>query len=173
MNNSLLLTNLWRFLGLLTIQLALLKPIGDVLGTPFAIFLWPLFILFLPIELGTPLVVLLGFALGMLVDLMYGTLGVHASAGVFSAYARSFILAIFEPKGGFSGREVISAPVHLGWPRFLQISGFFFLAHLFWYFSVETFTFYYIGAILLKTFVSWLLTMAFALIYAFLFNPKT
>ncbi|MGI9160035.1 MAG: hypothetical protein ACR2K1_09815 [Saprospiraceae bacterium] len=150
----------------------LLKPIGDVLQSHFQIFLWPLFILFLPIVLGTPVAILLGFILGMLVDLMYGTPGVHASAGVFSAYARPFILAIFEPKGGFSGREVIAAPAHLGWPRFLQISGIFFLAHLFWFFSVETFTFYYIGAILLKTAVAWLLTMAFALIYAFLFNPK-
>jgi hypothetical protein len=172
MNNSLLLPNIWRFLGLSLIQLALLKPIDEVLGTPFQIFLWPLFILFLPIELGTPVVILLGFVFGMLVDWLYGTIGVHASAGVFSAYARPFILAIFEPKGGFSGREVIAAPAHLGWPRFLQICGVFFLAHLFWFFSVETFTFYYIGTILLKTAVAWLLTMAFALIYAFLFNPK-
>jgi hypothetical protein len=172
MNNSLLFPNLWRFAGLIFVQLALFEPIGEALTRPFQIFLWPLFILFLPIELGTPIAVLLGFVLGMLVDLIYGTLGVHASAGVFSAYARSFILAIFEPKGGFSGREIIPSPAHLGWPRFLQICGIFFLAHLFWHFSVEAFTFYYIGVILLNTFVCWLLTMAFALIYAFLFNPK-
>ena len=72
MNNSLLFPNLWRFAGLIFVQLALFEPIGEVLTRPFQIFLWPLFILFLPIELGTPIAVLLGFVLGMLVDLIYG-----------------------------------------------------------------------------------------------------
>lgn len=173
MNNTLLLPNLWRFIGLAMVHLLLMKPMSEVLGPPFHILLWPLFLLFLPIELGTPLAVLLGFALGILVDFMYGSLGVHASAGAFSAYARSFILAAYEPKGGFSGRETVPSPVWFGWPWFLQVSGIFFLLHLFWYFSVEAFTFYYIGTILLKTAVAWLLTMAFVAIYAFIFNPKT
>jgi hypothetical protein len=172
MNNTLLLPNLWRFIGLMIAQLVLMKPMSEVLGPPFHVLLWPLFILFLPIELGTPLSVLLGFAFGLIVDMMYGTLGVHASAGAFSAYARSFILAAYEPKGGFSGRETVPSPGWFGWPWFLQVGGIFFFLHLFWYFSVEAFTFYYIGTIALNTIVAWLLTMAFVVIYAFIFNPK-
>ena len=172
MNNSLLLPNFWRFLLIALVQMLLFKQVSLLVGPYFIIMLWPLCILFLPIELGTPFAVLLGFALGMIIDMAYASPGLHASAGAFSAYARPFILKAFEPKGGFSGKESIPAPAYFGWPFFLQVSGIFFLLHLFWYFSVDAFTFYYFGTITLKTLAGWGLTMIFVVLYVFLFNPK-
>ena len=85
---------------------------------------------------------------------------------------RPYILRFYEPKGGYTAKELIPSPIFFGWPWFLQVTGTFFFLYLFWYFSVDAFTFFYIGAITFKTLTSWLLTMVFVLIFTFLFNPK-
>jgi hypothetical protein len=172
MNSSFLFPNLWRFIGLVLLQGLVLHQVALNIGEYFNVLLYPLFILFLPVQLPTPYAVLLGFACGMVVDLFYGSHGVHASAGAFSGFARSFILTAFAPRGGFTGKEPIAAPAHFGWQWFLQVAGLFFALHLFWYFAVEAFTFVYFTTISLKTAASWVLTMLFTVFYGFLFNPK-
>lgn len=141
-------------------------------GAYFNVLLYPLFILFLPVQLATPYIVLLGFGIGIVVDIFYGSMGVHASTGAFSGLLRNFILLGFAPKGGFSGKEPIYSPYHFGWQQFLQVSAIFFALHLFWYFSVDAFTFVYFGAITLKTMAAWGLTMLFVVLYVAMFNPK-
>lgn len=172
MNSNAFFPNLWRFLGLFAAQALFLKQVSLALGAYFNILLYPLFILFLPLQLATPYVVLLGFLIGMSVDFIYGTPGVHASAGAFSGYARSLIFFTFAPKGGYSGKELIFAPAFFGWQIFLQVAALFFVAHLFWYFSVDAFTFVYVGAITLKTLAAWVLTMLFVVLYTALFHPN-
>ena len=172
MNSSFLFPNLWRFIGLVLLQGLVLQQVGTTAGPYFNVLLYPLFILFLPIELPTIYAVLLGFAAGMTVDLFYGSPGVHASAGAFSGFARAFIVKAFEPRGGFTSKEPIPAPSIFGWTWFLQVAGIFFLLHLFWYFSVEAFTFVFFTTISLKTAAAWVLTMLFTVFYGFLFNPK-
>lgn len=171
MNNN-FFPNFWRFLGLVAVQVLLLKQLTVSVGEYFNILLYPLFILFLPIQLATPYLVLLGFAIGMTVDFFSGSIGVHASAGAFSGFFRFIIFAAFAPKGGYSGKEPIFSPAHMGWQLFLQVSVLFFLAHLFWYFSVDAFTFVYFGTITLKTISAWILTMIFVWLYTAMFNPK-
>jgi len=172
MNSNAFFSKLWRFLGLFAAQALFLKQVSLALGSYFNILLYPLFILFLPLQLATPYVVLLGFLIGMSVDFVYGTPGVHASAGAFSGYARSLIFFTFAPKGGYSGKELIFAPAFFGWQIFLQVAALFFVAHLFWYFSVDAFTFVYVGAITLKTLAAWVLTMLFVVLYTALFHPN-
>jgi hypothetical protein len=172
MNSNTFFSNLWRFLGLFATQAIFLKQVTVALGAYFNILLYPLFILFLPLQLATPYVVLLGFTIGMAVDFVYGTSGVHASAGAFSGYARSLIFYTFAPKGGYSGKELIFSPAFFGWQIFLQVAALFFVAHIFWYFSVDAFTFVYVGAITAKTLAAWILSMLFVVLYTALFNPN-
>ncbi len=171
MNNS-IFPGIWRFIGLTAVQVLLLQQAGSAIGSYFNVLLYPLFILFLPIQMPTPYVVLLGFAIGLTVDFFYGSIGIHASAGAFSGFARSVILSAYKPKGGFSGKEPIAAPVYFGWQWFFQVSALFFAAHLLWYFSVNAFTFVYVATITLKTLAAWGLTMVFVVLYSILFNPK-
>lgn len=171
MNNK-FFPNFWRFLGLVAVQVLLLKQLTVSVGEYFNILLYPLFILFLPIQLATPYLVLLGFAVGLMVDLFYPSIGVHASAGAFSGFFRFILFSAFAPKGGYSGKEPIFSPAHMGWQAFLQVSAIFFLAHLFWYFSVDDFTIVYFGTVTLKTMASWILTMIFVWLYTAMFNPK-
>ncbi len=171
MNNN-FFPNLWRFLGLVAVQVLLLKQLTVSVGEYFTILLYPLFILFLPIQMATPYLVLLGFTVGLTVDFFSPSIGVHASAGAFSGFFRFIVIAMFSPKGGYSGKEPIFSPAHVGWLVFLKVSLLFFLVHLLWYFSVDDFTVVYFGTVTLKTISAWFLTMIFVWLYTAMFNPK-
>jgi hypothetical protein len=171
MNNQ-ILANFWRFIGLILFQVMVLQPILLKVHPWFNVVLFPLFILLLPIALPTSASVFLGFLIGLIVDFFYGTIGIHASAGAFSGFIRAIVLALFEPKGGFSGKEPIIAPAYFGIQRFWQIAGLFFFLHLFWFFSVEQFHFRSIFNIIGRTLVGWLSTMVFVVFYIGFFRPK-
>ena len=172
-NSGFFFPNFWRFLGMLAIQGFVLRQIPAEVGYGmFNVMLYPLFIFFLPMVIARPASVLLGFLMGLAIDLVYGSPGIHASAGAFSGYVRPAVLGFFAPKGGFTGKEIIPSPEYFGNVRYLQCAGLFFIFHLFWYFSVEAFTFVYIGQITLKALTSWGLSMIFVFFYGFLFNPK-
>lgn len=173
MNSGFFFPNLWRFLGLFAIQVLVLKQVPAAVGYDlFNILIYPLFIFFLPLQTSRPAAVFLGFAMGLAVDLVYFSPGVHASAGAFSGWFRPTLLGFFAPRGGYTGKEVIPSPEYFGLARFLQTAALFFLLHFFWYFSAEAFTFVYIGQITLKTLVAWGLSMIFVFLYGILFNPK-
>jgi hypothetical protein len=171
--NSGVFPSIWRFFGLVAVQVLLLKQIGlSIDSAYFNVLLYPLFILFLPLQLSPNFMVLLGFAVGMAVDIFYASPGVHASAGAFSGFARSYIVGAFAPKGGYTSKEPVFTPAYVTWQTFIQGSAVFFFFHLFWFFSVDAFTFVFFNSIILKTMVSWGLTMVFVLLYAAMFNPK-
>lgn len=171
--NSSILPSIWRFFGLVAVQVLLLKQMGQAVeSTYFNVLLYPLFILFLPMQMSAPFVVLLGFAVGMAVDIFYGSPGVHASAGAFSGFMKSLVVSAVAPKGGFSAKETIFSPYHVSWQTFLRGAAAFFFLHLFWYFSVDAFTFVYFGSIFLKTVAAWVITMVFVALYGAMFNPK-
>lgn len=173
MNSSALYANLWRFVGLVATQTLLLKQVSVSVGQYFNILLYPLFIFLLPIQMATPYIVGLGFSIGLVIDFFYGTPGIHASAGAFSGFARTLIFYAFAPKGGFSGKELVFSPHFFGWQIFLQTVAVFFALHLFWYFSVDAFTFVYFTAITVKTLAAWVLTMIFVVLYMVMFNPNS
>ncbi|MDX2134977.1 MAG: hypothetical protein SFV52_09330 [Saprospiraceae bacterium] len=172
MNSSDLWPNAIRFAGLTALQALLLRQVGLSIGPYFNLLVYPLFILLLPIATPTALVVILGFLIGLTVDLFYGTLGLHAGAGVFSGFIRTYLLAAFEPKGGYSGKEPTALPHFFDWRWFTSLLAVFLLLHCLWYFSMDAFTFVYIGTITLKTLSAWALSMPFTLLLVFLFNPK-
>jgi hypothetical protein len=163
--------NFWRFLALTAVQVLLLKQLSVAIGAYFNILIYPLFLFFLPMQIAVPYAVLLGFASGMTVDLFYGSIGVHASAGAFSGLLRN---AVFKGVMGknYTGKEPIFSPHHTNWPSYLRASALFFALHLLWYFSVDAFTFVYMGTITLKTLSAWGLTMIFVWLYAAMFNPR-
>ncbi len=172
MNSTNLFPNLYRFIILVLVQALILKQITLYAGEWFNIFIYPLFILFLPIEIPTAFSVALGFSIGLVVDFFYNSPGVHASAGAWSGFMRKVIVMGFQPRGGFSGKEMIPAPSYFGFNWYFQVAGLFFFLHLFWYFSVDSFTFVYFGRILLKTISAWGLSMIFAVVFVLLVNPK-
>ena len=120
---------------------------------------------------SAPLAVLLGFGMGISIDIFYSSPGVHAGASVFTAWFRTVLLQMMEPRSGFAGNQIPSAH-HFGMTWFLQFSAVVMAAHLLIYFSLDAFSFVFIGSILGKTVVAFALSMLFLLIYQQLFNPK-
>lgn len=174
MNSINIFPNLWRFIGLTAVQVVILSKVSLAFEGYCNILLYPLFILFLPIQIATPAAVFLGFLIGLTVDLLTTTPGVNASAGAMSGYARAILLHRYAPRGGYTAKEPIPSPEYFGWRWFLSVSAIFFAVHVFWYFSMAYFTpVYLLEKILPQSLLGWTLTMLIVIIYTRLFYPKT
>jgi len=172
MNNPILI-NLWRFLFLVLLQGLVLRRMEFEAG-PLSYLhpiIYPLFIMLLPMRTANPVVVLLAFVAGISVDFFYNSIGVHASAAVFIAFVRPFIFGRLEPRGGYTVNHNPTA-FRLGRPWWLRYTSIMMGLYLFWYFSVEAFTFYYLLDILLNTVVSFFISIIFILLYQVFFNPR-
>ena len=87
MNNT-IVTNIIRFVSLVLLQGLVFKNIAVGWESfPYLhIIVFPLFILLLPLRTPKTLVIFLSFVAGFTVDYLYDTLGVHASAAVFTGF---------------------------------------------------------------------------------------
>lgn len=172
MNGSSITPHLLRFIGLVAVQSLLLNQMTLTVGPYFNVLLYPLFILFLPLQMQAPYLVLLGFAVGLAVDATVPSWGIHASAGAFSGFMRSIAFIPFAPKGGFSAKDPIFSPTHMGWQTFINGAAVFMIFHIFWYFSFSYFAPVFAWEIVKKTIAAWILTLMFVALYAAMFNPK-
>ena len=134
--------------------------------------IYPLFIMLLPLNVPRWLMSVLAFIMGILIDIAYNSPGVHASALVFTAFIRSSVLALLEPREGYSINMIPTAH-KMGISWFFRYASILLLIHLLFYFSVEVFTFFYFGEIILKTIFSYLSSIAFIMMTMVLFNPKS
>ena len=171
MNNA-VFSNILRFFGLLIVQVLLLKKIviGGSSFNSVSLIIYPLFLMLLPLRTPHSILVLLGFIIGILIDAFYDSYGVHASASVFIGFIRPYVIKIIEPKGGYM-QNTSPTKRRLGATWFFVYSSIILFAHLFFYFSVEAFTFYYIGEIILKTVSSFILSMIIIILYQYIFDP--
>lgn len=173
MTNS-IFRHLLRFVFLLLLQVLVFRNLEEA-GGPFEfgrVMLYPLFLLLLPIQMPTVLLLLIAFLSGISADAFYDSPGVHAGAMVFTAFARPLVLTLLQPRDGYN---ISHHPTkyHLGFLWFLSYSSILLSVFLLSYFSLEAFTLVYLPSILLNALVSFVLTMFFVLVLQFLFNPKT
>lgn len=164
----------FRFILLLLIQGLILHRlnIGGAQFNYIHILIYPLFIMLLPVQTGRILLILLGFFLGISVDIFYDSPGLHASAAVFTAFIRPFVLSAIEPRGGY---KINSVPTknQFGTQWFVRYVSILLILHLFWYFSIEVFQLTQILKILLKTISSFIASILFIGLYVIIFNPKS
>ncbi len=172
MNNT-ISRNIVRFCLLILLQVAIFKQVSLAweYGIYFHAMLYPVFLLILPFRYSKNTIILLGFVFGIVLDLFYSSPGVHASACVFTAFIRPTVLNLIKPQGEY---DILHSPAisHYGFVWFASYSAVMLLAHLFFYFAVEAFTFVYIGQILLKTLGSFIVSYFLVILYQFIFNPK-
>ncbi len=170
--NNIVITNIFRFSGLILLQGLVFKNIAEGWEEfPYLfVIVYPLAIMLLPLPTPRVLTIFLGFVAGLLVDGFYSSPGMHASAAVFMAFCRPFVLKILEPRNGYNvNYSPTAARLGIGW--FLRYSAALLTLYLFFYFSVDAFTFVFLGSILLKTLVSLITSMIFIIIYQVIFNP--
>ncbi|HJW28366.1 MAG TPA: hypothetical protein VJ508_03850 [Saprospiraceae bacterium] len=163
-----------RALLILLVQVLILKRIG--LGHQWIwqhghIFLYPIIVLLLPFRMSRHYVILIGFCIGLMMDMFYDTVGVHAFAMTAMAYGRGKLLVWLEPRGGYTlSMSPTNYAMGINWLMiFTSVSMFVFTLL---YFIAEIFTFVYLGQILLKTIITFILSMLIVMGYHFLFNPR-
>jgi rod shape-determining protein MreD len=135
---KLLLRHIIRFIFLVIFQVLILN---NIQYTGFLNpYLYILFILMLPFETPNWFLMILAFFLGLIIDLFSNTIGIHASATVFLAFLRPILLQIISPRDGYEpGTRPIIAHYGLGW--YLKYTVILVLAHHFFLFFVEVFSF--------------------------------
>jgi len=89
----------FSFFIYLMVQVLLFKSF-ILFNTAFC-FIYVAFILFLPIEINTLALMFIGFSLGIMVDIFYDSLGLHAFTMVLIAYLRNYWLSVISPQGGY------------------------------------------------------------------------
>ncbi len=80
-------------------QVVLLKNI--VLFDSAFCFLYVAFILLLPFEVSITMIILIGFLIGISIDIFYNSMGLHAFATVFMSFLRNYWLSVITPQGGY------------------------------------------------------------------------
>ena len=163
-----------RAVLILLVQVLVFKRVG--LGSSWLwqhgdIFIYPIIVLLLPFKLSRHTVIVIGFLIGLIIDMFYDTIGVHAFALTATAYARGLLLSYLEPRGGY---QLAMSPTQysMGLNWLVTFTSLSLAIHIFLYFTAEIFTFVYIGQILLNTLVTFILSMMAVIGYHLLFNPR-
>lgn len=79
-------------------------------------YVYIMFILLLPIEIPSWLLLILSFSIGMIIDFFSGSPGIHTSATVLSGFVRPYVISVVSPKDGYeSGSEPSIVNYGLRW----------------------------------------------------------
>jgi hypothetical protein len=165
--------NIWRFVLLLLLQVLVFRQM-QIQGLGFnyvQILIYPLFILLLPVDISKSWLLILGFLMGLAVDMFYDSPGLHASASVLLAFIRPIVLHQLEPRGGY---KVNSVPTRneFGDNWFYRYASILLGVHLLAYFMLEAFQLSMIGSVLIKTITSLVASLLIVGLYMLIFNPK-
>lgn len=158
-----------RFVGLVLFQILILDQLN--LHGFLNPYIYPLFLLMLPLQMAPWIVLLLGFFLGISVDLFTNSMGMHTAASVLLAYLRPYALNLIIPSGGY---EVDDKPTvtSLGFTWFFSYAlALIFLHHLF-FFYLEMFRFSHFFATLFKVFLSTIFSVSLIMLSQFVWTAK-
>ncbi len=163
-----------RFVLIILVQVLVLKRI-DLSYQNFNyihIFIYPLFLLLLPFNFSKFLYLLVGFILGISVDIFYNSLGVHAFATVLVAFVRPQVLRFIEPREGYS-KDTEPSINRLGFSWVLIYTSILLFIHHFVYFSMEVFSPQYPVEIILRTIFSFIVSLIIIMLIHFIFRPRS
>jgi hypothetical protein len=122
------------------------------------------------VSLPRQVIIVLGFLLGIGVDLFYDSPGVHASALLALSYFRGFVLRALEPQGGYKTRNTPGIKdFDLGW--YFIYSSVLMAIFCVLYFIMEAFSFMNVFDIILNVIFSFIFSMILILLHQILFRP--
>lgn len=156
-----------RFLFLILVQVIVLNHIqwsGFV--NPYV---YPLFILLLPVEIPNALLLTLAFMTGLTIDMFGDSGGLHAAATVALAFARPSVLRLLAPRDGYDA-EVRLSPQMMGWKWFATYLGLLLFLHHFVLFYLEAFRFSEFFYTLFKVLVNVLISGLMIIMGQYLFG---
>lgn len=130
-----------------------------------------LIFLTLPIDTNRIVQLLTGFVIGLIIDMFYNTLGIHAAASVMLVYLRIYWAQVMTPSGGYdSGPKINVRTQGLGW--FLTYAYPMVFVHVLLLFFIEAGGFSFFWQTMSKVFYSSIFTLTVILIIQYLFYKK-
>lgn len=167
MNRTLI--NIIRFIALVIAQVLIVNHIR--LGGFVHPYIYLIFVMLLPVNMPGWQQLLLGFAMGLVIDLLMGTLGMHAGATTLMAFCRPGIIRLVS---GTQKLENIREPNidQLGFPWFLRYTLSMVTVHNFTLFMLEGFSFHLVGQALLRILVSVPVSIFLIMVILYLFAPN-
>lgn len=173
------LSFLFNFVLILAVQVLLLNDVVirtslTFHGMPLFIpLVYPLIILLLPVRTAPWLALLLGFAVGLMVDLFCNTPGMHAAATVLLAYVRIGLLNLFFQQNAKDINEAVPSLFRMGFQSFvIYLLMACTIHHLFLY-TLQIWSWKQGLYILLKTLVSVPMSVLIMIIVQLLFARST
>lgn len=154
MQNSEIITTIFRFIGLVLLQVLVLNNI-NLFGyiNPYA---YVVFIVLFPFTGNKTLLIFLGFLIGLTIDMFSDTGGIHAAASVFIAYLRPSLLKFsFGVSYEYNTAKLNKAPIN---ESITYLTLFVIIHHLI-LFSLEIFNVSHILVILKSTLFSSILSI--------------
>ncbi len=125
-------------------------------------------IMMLPFETNLLLGMGIALLMGIGLDTLSDTFGLHTSAALFLAYIRPFILKVLKPRDGYESNKLPT--VHdMGYTWFLAYAFVCLLLHHAWFFAFEIWRFDLMGLLVLKVILSSLVSFILVFIFQFLF----
>ncbi len=129
-------------------------------------YVYVMFILLLPVEIPSWLLLLLSFTTGLIMDFFSGSPGMHSSATVLAGFVRPYVLRVISPRDGY---EPGSDPSMLtyGFIWFLTYTLLIVLVHHTALFYLEVFRFADFFRTMLRVLLSSLFSITFILLFEY------
>jgi rod shape-determining protein MreD len=129
-------------------------------------YVYIMFILLLPVEIPSWLLLLLSFVTGLTIDFFSGSPGMHTFATVLAGFVRPYVLRLVSPRDGYESGSDPSMMAY-GFRWFFIYSLLVVLVHHTTLFYIEVFRFADFFRTMLRVLLSSLFSMAFILLIEF------
>jgi len=129
-------------------------------------YIYIMFILLLPVEIQSWLLLILSFGMGMIMDFYSGSPGMHSSASVLAGFVRPYVLRFISPRDGYEPGANPSMLIY-GFRWFLLYTLTIVLVHHTALFYIEVFRFTDFFRTLFRVMLSSLFTIIFVMIIEF------
>ncbi len=126
-------------------------------------YIYIMFILLLPVEISSGLLLLISFFTGLVIDFFCGSPGMHTSATVLAGFVRPYVLRLISPRDGYEAGSNPSMIIY-GFRWFLLYTLIIILIHHLVLFYLEVFRFTDFFRTLLRVILSSLFSITFILL---------
>jgi hypothetical protein len=158
-----------RFVLLVLVQVFILNQLE--IGWGILIMVYPLFIFLLPYELNLSATLLISFVMGICIDALSNTFGLHTSALLLFAYMRPLIFSRFASQEDYEMNKEANIYT-LGTTWFVLTFGTLLLLHHLWFFLFEVANFGEFTYILSKTILSSIVSFLVCVVLQIIFVQK-
>lgn len=130
-----------------------------------------LFILLLPVEMPSWILLLLSFGTGLLIDIFTGSPGMHSAATTLAGFVRPYVLKVVSPRDGYEPGATPSMAAY-GFNWFLIYALVIVAIHHFALFYLEVFRLADFFRTLLRVILSTVFSTTFILLFEFIRRGK-